>query len=124
MSAAFEFGRSAEAMAAAYLKRHGFKLLEKNYRTEFGEIDLIAKDNDTLVFIEVKARRSLSFGSPKDAVSFRKQQRISMAALVYLRRNQKINTRIRFDVIAVYTRKAHVQIEVVKNAFEFACLQS
>jgi putative endonuclease len=124
MSAGLEFGRSAESMAAAYLKRRGFKILEKNYRTRFAEIDLIARDGDTLVFVEVKARRSSSFGVPKDAVNFRKQQKISMAALAYLRQKQEINARIRFDVVAVCVRKDQVQIEIVKNAFEFVCSES
>ncbi len=120
MSANPELGNEAESMAAAYLERCGFTILEKNYRTKFGEIDLIARDKNTLVFIEVKARSSNSFGSPKDAVTQQKQKKISMAALAYLRVKRAVNTSIRFDVVAVCTRKQQARIEIIKNAFEFA----
>jgi len=115
-----EYGHSSEALAARHLKRLGYRILEQNYRTQAGEIDIIAQDRDTLVFVEVKARRSRHFGSPKWAVNFRKQQKISMAALYYLKTTHQTHTRARFDVVSITASAGLPSIEVVKNAFELA----
>jgi putative endonuclease len=80
-----KFGQEGEALAARHLKKNGYRIIEKNYRTKLGEIDIIAKDKDTLVFVEVKSRRSWQFGNPKAAVTPRKQRKISMVALHYLK---------------------------------------
>ena len=86
-----------------------------------GEIDIIAKHEGVLVFIEVKARRTERFGDPKWAVTPDKQRRISMVALAYLKKHHSVDTRSRFDVVTVrHTRRAPV-IEVITNAFE-TCL--
>jgi len=79
-----QLGKSGETTAVQYLKKNGYRILEQNYRTDLGEIDIIAKDKDTLVFIEVKARTSYRFGDPKYAVTQKKQRKISMVALSYL----------------------------------------
>lgn len=121
MSGNLKLGAEAESMAASYLRHQGYVILEKNYRSKFGEIDLIAKDKNTLVFIEVKARRSGSFGHPKEAVNRVKQKKISMVALAYMRVKRAMNMPVRFDVVAICSQKGNVGIEIVKNAFEFAC---
>ena len=76
-----KFGEQGEALAVRHLKKAGYKIIETNYRTRLGEIDIIAKDKDTIVFVEVKTRTSVHFGSPKWAVTPQKQKKISMVAL-------------------------------------------
>ncbi|MGD9137398.1 MAG: YraN family protein [Desulfobacterales bacterium] len=72
-------------MAVWYLKKNGYKIIEQNYRTKLGEIDIIAKEKKTLVFAEVKSRRSMRFGNPKWAITPKKQRTLSMVALSYLK---------------------------------------
>ena len=115
-----KFGEKGESLAAWYLKKNGYKIIEKNYRTQLGEIDIIAKEKKTIVFVEVKARRSTRFGNPKWAVTPKKQRKISMVALYYLKTTNQINTKARFDVVAITSNQDQPQIEIVKNAFELA----
>jgi putative endonuclease len=115
-----QFGKKSERLAAEYLKRKGYRIIETNYRCPVGEIDIIAREKGTLVFVEVKARRSSRFGSPKGAVTPAKQRKISMAALDYLKRSGQSDARARFDVVAIDTETGRFDIEVVKNAFELA----
>jgi putative endonuclease len=114
------FGEQGESIAVRYLKKKGYKILEKNYRTKLGEIDIIAKDKDTLVFVEVKSRRSWQFGNPKAAVTPAKQRKISKVALYYLKTNDRSNAKARFDVVTITATRDKSQIEIVKNAFELA----
>lgn len=114
------FGEKGESIAVRYLKKKGYKILEKNYRTKLGEIDIIAKDKDTIVFVEVKSRRSWQFGSPKGAVTPAKQRKISKVALYYLKTNDRSNARARFDVVTITATRDKSKIEIVKNAFELA----
>lgn len=114
------FGKKSERLAAEYLKRKGYRILETNYRCPVGEIDIIAREKGTLVFVEVKARRSSRFGSPKGAVTPAKQRKISMAALDYLKRSGQDDALARFDVVAIGTFAGRTEIEVVKNAFDLA----
>ena len=115
-----QFGRRSERLAAEYLKLSGYRILETNYRCGAGEIDIIAREKQTIVFIEVKARSSNRFGSPKGAVTTAKQRKISMAALDYLKRTDQTGARARFDVVAIDTAGGTPAIEVVKNAFALA----
>jgi putative endonuclease len=115
-----QFGKKSERLAAEYLKRKGYRIIETNYRCPVGEIDIIAREKGTLVFVEVKARRSSRCGSPKGAVTPAKQRKISMAALDYLKRSGQSDARARFDVVAIDTETGRFDIEVVKNAFELA----
>jgi putative endonuclease len=115
-----KFGQEGEALAARYLKKNGYRIIEKNYRTKLGEIDIIAKDKDTLVFVEVKSRRSWQFGNPKAAVTPRKQRKISMVALHYLKSTHRTNVSARFDVATVTITHDKPQIEIIKNAFDLA----
>ncbi|MCG6893929.1 MAG: YraN family protein [Desulfobacteraceae bacterium] len=114
------FGRSAEAAAAEYLQRLGYVILERNYRTAMGEIDIIAMHESVLVFVEVKARRTDRFGGAKAAVTPQKQRKISMAALAYLKRERKMGHKARFDVVAIRADESHPQAEIIRNAFELA----
>jgi putative endonuclease len=115
-----QFGKRSERLAVEYLKRLGYRIIETNYRSAVGEIDIIASEKGTLVFVEVKARSSNRFGSPKAAVTAAKQRKISMAALDYLKRSGQVDSRARFDVVAIDTASGNTDIEVVKNAFALA----
>jgi len=114
------FGQQSEALTVKYLKKRGYKIIAQNYRTKLGEIDIIAREKETLVFVEVKARRSAKFGSPKAAVTLPKQRKISMVALAYLKATQQLQAAARFDVVSVDYTPAQPVIELVKNAFELA----
>jgi putative endonuclease len=115
-----QFGRKSESIAVRYLKKNGYKILEQNYRNKIGEIDIIAKDKKTLAFVEVKATRTDSFGSPKWAVTPKKQRKISMVALYYLKDTKQNKVKARFDVVAISSSQDNPRIELIKNAFELA----
>ena len=115
-----QFGKESESMAVRYLKKNGYKILEQNYRNKIGEIDIIAKEKGTLVFVEVKARKTHIFGNPKWAVTPKKQRKISMVALYYLKATKQTHVKARFDVVALNSAKDNPRIEIVKNAFELA----
>ena len=114
------FGKKGEDLAAGILKRRGYKVLERNHRNPMGEIDIIARHRRSLVFIEVKSRRSRGFGHPKYAVTRQKQKKISQAALFYLKATGQHRKSARFDVVTVSADDEHPRIEIVENAFELA----
>ena len=115
-----KFGSRSENLAVWYLKQNGYKIIEQNYRNQLGEIDIIAREKKTIVFVEVKSRRSIRYGSPKWAVTPKKQRKISMVALYYLKATGQTNARARFDVVAITSNLDEPRIEIVKNAFELA----
>ncbi len=115
-----QFGKESESKAVRYLKKSGYKILEQNYRTKLGEIDIIAKDKGTIAFIEVKGRRSDNYGNPKWAITPKKQRKISMVALYYLKDTNQSGEKARFDVVAITSDYDNPRIEIVKNAFELA----
>ena len=115
-----QLGIESEAFALKYLKKRRYKILQKNFRTKFGEIDIIAKDKDTIAFIEVKARSSDRFGPPKGAITPWKQKKISMAALSYLKATNQPGAKARFDVVSIRFKNKKPEIEIIKNAFEVA----
>lgn len=113
-----ETGLEGEDIAIRFLKKEGYKILEKNYRTPFGEIDIIASKNGVVVFIEVKARNRDLFGSPKEAVTVKKQERIKRSALYYLK-GLKDMPPVRFDVISIDMGKNPGPfVEHIEYAFE------
>ncbi len=113
-----QFGKENESLAASYLERKGYRVIDRNHRNRFGEIDIIAKDGDTLVFIEVKARRSNRYGSAKMAVTRNKRRTLSRTALQYLKSHGLMHQKARFDVVAIHWGGHPVNVEVVRNAFE------
>jgi putative endonuclease len=115
-----KFGKESESVAVRHLKKNGYKILQQNYRTKLGEIDIIAKDKHALVFVEVKARKSDRFGTPKWAVTPKKQRKISMVALYYLKATKQQNVKARFDVVTISSVPNNPRIEIIKNAFELA----
>jgi len=110
-------GERGERAAARHLKRQGMRVLLRGYRTKQGEIDLIARERDTLVFVEVKVRRQ---GVPAEAVTPEKQRRLTMAALQFMRRYRLLDERCRFDVVAIVwpDDRSPPRIEHFRNAFE------
>ncbi len=109
-------GSIHEARAADWMKQAGYQILARNFRCRFGEIDIIAKKDGCISFVEVKYRSSDSHGSPQEAVDFRKQQRISNAASYYLyTRRCLMDTPCRFDVAAV----SGEEIRLIENAFPY-----
>ena len=114
-------GERGESIAELYLRGQGFAILEKNYRRKTGEIDIVAREGDTIVFVEVKARRNLAYGPPQLAVTPFKQRQIARTALTWLAHHKKPNAIARFDVIAILIPDHEVpQIEHIRNAFDLA----
>ena len=110
-------GTKYEEDAVSYLKEKGYEILERNYRNHYGEIDILAKKEQLLVFVEVKYRSHNHSGSPLEAVDAKKQRQISRVAFFYCgTRAQGEDTPCRFDVIAINSRKQVIHIE---NAFEY-----
>ena len=116
-------GQRGEEVAVNFLIAHGYRILERNFRCKGGEVDIIARDpgDKSLVFIEVKARRGLSYGVPQLAVTPFKQRQISKAALTWLSKNRLHDQNARFDVIAIllHTDGLHT-IDHINNAFDLA----
>jgi len=113
-------GTRGEEIATAYLKKRNYKVLETNYRCRCGEIDIIARDGSVLVFVEVKTRRTASYGPPQLSVTPFKQRQISKAALTYLAKNRLMESFARFDVIGVLLRDNPPQVDHIKDAFDLA----
>jgi len=112
-------GQRGEEAAARHLLSLGFVILERRFRTRAGEIDLIARDGDTLVFVEVKARSSLACGRPAEAVDGRKRGRIARAASLYLARHGDGEAPCRFDVVEVLEEPGSpARVRLIRNAFE------
>ena len=106
-------GRAGEVKACEFLKKKGYKILEKNYKTCCGEIDLIAQDGESVVFIEVKTRVNDDFGAPSEAVTLKKQEKYYKIATYYLQRAKKTDSECRFDVVEIEDG----QINHILNAF-------
>jgi len=114
-------GARGESEAARFLENKGYRILARNYKTRMGEIDLVARDKDIVCFIEVKTRSSASFSLPQEAVTVHKQRRIARSALMYLKENNLLDEKARFDVVSVICDNSAVpRIELIKGAFEVA----
>lgn len=111
-------GKIGEDIAFRKIKKLGYKCIERNYRCVLGEIDLIARHDDYLVFIEIKTRKGRDTGYAKEAVNIRKKRQISKAALNYMKEKNCSDVKARFDVVAVSICQDKPDIEVIQNAFE------
>ncbi len=111
-----QLGKEGEDHAAKFLTRRGYKILERNYQTRSGEIDLVALHQGYVVFVEVKTRTSDAYGAPEMAVNPRKQQRMIKAALGYIKYKKLHQVPCRFDVVAI--SGAGQDVELIENAFE------
>ncbi len=115
-------GQRGETIACNYLKQHGYKIVQQNFRCTFGELDIIANDGNTLVIVEVKTRSSNNFGPPAAAVGFKKQSQICRATQIYLADHDTTERDIRFDVVSILIgQNGPPEIELLIDAFEF-CL--
>jgi putative endonuclease len=112
------FGKAGEDLAVAELERRGYAILARRYRTRHGEIDIVARDGETTVFIEVKARTNAEFGTAAEAVTPWKQRRLSAMAVDYLARHRLLERPCRFDVVAVDGVGAGAAITLFRAAFQ------
>jgi putative endonuclease len=112
-----EFGKKGEKLALKFLKKNKYKIIEKNFSSKFGEIDIIAKDKDTLAFIEVKTRKEQEFFTPLDSINFNKKMHIIKTAQDFINKH-KINIPCRFDILSIVVRNDKPHFELIKNAFE------
>ncbi|MBE9522043.1 MAG: YraN family protein [Proteobacteria bacterium] len=113
-------GKIGEDLARQRLKDLGYRIIKANYTCALGEIDLIARDGDVLVFVEIKTRKKQSLGLAKEAVTKKKQVQLSKVALAYMKYNNLWGSKARFDVVAVGVSEGKKEIEIVKDAFELA----
>jgi len=109
-------GRLGEEAAVGFLRKQGYKIIARNFKTKLGEIDIIAKDKDTICFVEVKARSSDKFGLPFESVTGFKQRQISKAAIVFLKDKNLLDSPARFDIVSIWP--AQSEPKLIKNAFE------
>lgn len=114
-----QFGIDGESLATEFLRKKGYRILERNYRTRRGEMDIIAKEGGALVFVEVKAHRGDQFGGPQGAVGWRKQQQLIRVASHYMARHRIQNRDCRFDLVLISEDSLRKrQTELIRNAFE------
>ncbi|HYA93761.1 MAG TPA: YraN family protein [Thermodesulfobacteriota bacterium] len=113
-----DLGKKGEEKALRFLNKKGYRIIETNYVCKMGEMDLIAKEKDTLVFIEVKTRTSTMFGPPQLAVNSWKQRQLSKVALNFLKEKKLEDVKARFDVVAILLGQKGEEIELIKNAFD------
>lgn len=111
-------GKEGERVAELYLQKKGYKLVERNYRCSGGELDLVVLDRRVVVFVEVKTRTGIGFGSPLEAVEFHKQRRMIRAAQFFLAEKNLQQRDARFDVVGVSWPGREPVVEHIENAFE------
>lgn len=111
-----ELGKYCESKAVRFLKKNGYKILERNYRSPFGEIDVIAREGGYIIFIEIKSRASPLFGPPYLKVTKKKREHIIKGALSYLKRYDSVDTECRIDIVSISLDKER-PMELIKNAF-------
>lgn len=115
------FGDSAERIAALHLEQNGYRILARNVRTRYGEIDLIAQDTDGIAFVEVKARRTRAHGAPEEALTPRKQLKLVQLADAFIAEHEMFQDRAwRIDVVAIELDKTGklIRVEIIKNAVQ------
>lgn len=112
-----KLGQWGEETAARYLLSKGYKILERNYFTPYGELDIICERGNTLAFIEVKTRRSSKFGFPEESITNRKKEHIKKAALSYMEAVRHSYREISFDVISIMLEAGTTSINHIENAF-------
>ena len=118
MKATRELGERGEALAWNFLRKLGYKILEKNYRTRFGEIDLVAQKEGVIVFLEVKTRRDTRFGRPEEAVDWRKRRKLVRIAQAFLQTQGLENRAARFDILSVsWDGRGEPRFSLLEDAF-------
>jgi putative endonuclease len=113
-------GKTGEDLACAELERRGYAIIARRYRRRGGEIDIVSRDGETIVFVEVKARDGRAFGEAAEAVTSIKRRRMTQIALDYMARHRLSDRPCRFDVVSIHFDSGRPEIEVFQNAFD-AC---
>ncbi|MFH0827991.1 MAG: YraN family protein [Candidatus Omnitrophota bacterium] len=113
-------GKEGEEEALNFLKAQGFRIIARNYRTKFAEIDIIAREKNTYCFIEVKARSTQRFGLAQESVNFIKQSKIAKAALLFLQENNLLESSSRFDVVAINNQDGKKHFQLIRDAFTYS----
>jgi putative endonuclease len=116
-----KLGLYGENQASEFLENNGYRILQRNFKTNLGEIDIIAKDKDCICFVEVKTRTSQDKGLPEESITKNKQHKLSQLALSYLKNKKLLDKSARFDVVSITQGSSENKIEIIKNAF---CLDS
>ena len=122
-TAKMALGERGEKFAARYLRRHGYKILVRRFKSRAGEIDIVCRHKDWLVFVEVKTRKSMEFGAPSEAVDREKQRHMSRVALDYLRLLNNPRIHFRFDIVEVIVREDErkpADVRLIQNAFDLS----
>jgi putative endonuclease len=120
MATTREQGEYTEKLASVYLENKGLKLLERNYHSRYGEIDLVMQDNDSLVFVEVRYRRSNNFGTGAETITSSKQSKLIKTAALYLQQHAKMKQYpARFDVVSISgsVETSNLEFNWIENAF-------
>jgi putative endonuclease len=112
-----KLGERGEGLAVQFLKNKGYKIIAQNFKTRIGEIDIIASEGDTLVFVEVKTRESIAYGKPFEAVNYFKKRKIANVAMLYLKKMNEIPP-CRFDVVSIHYEQGKPDCELIRDAFE------
>jgi putative endonuclease len=112
-------GKKGEKIAADFLKKNGYRIIDKNFRCPLGEIDIVAREKSTIVFVEVKTRKSSVLGYPEQAVGIKKQKKMSQLALWFMQKKKIIDVGARFDVVAITMLSSGNEIKLFKNAFDY-----
>ncbi len=112
-------GKISEVQASSFLESQGYRILFRNYKAQGSEIDIIAREKDTICFIEVKSRSSDRFGTPQEAVTLAKQQKIARAALKFIQENDLQDKSCRFDVVAIIRQAGREKFSLIRDAFIF-----
>jgi putative endonuclease len=115
-----DVGTHGEFAAIEYLKKIGYEIIERNFRSKYGEIDIIAKDGDYITFIEVKSRYCKLYGTPSESVTYNKQLKLYKTAQYYIMKNKLHNSFFRFDVIEILFlhENNNINVNLIKNAFQ------
>lgn len=113
---AYELGRYGEELASRYLKKNGYVILERNYKCVYGEIDIIARDDDCIVFVEIKTRRNTKEIMPEDSIGYSKKQHLLKSAEYYINA-LPVEINYRFDIISIEFNDFQHRIYIIKDAF-------
>ena len=117
-TARIKLGKTGEDLACEELVRRGYEILARRYRRRGGELDIIARDGETTVFVEVKAREGREFGDAGEAIGYGKRRHLAGVALDYVARHHLANRPCRFDVVSILFKNGEPVIEVYQNAFD------
>ncbi len=113
-----QLGKHGEERAAYYLQKKGYRIIKTNYYTRYGELDIVCERKGEIIFVEVKTRKTTSYGTPEESITYKKMQHIKKVALIYLNESEQAYRGIRFDVITILIdQQGKETINHIENAF-------